>query len=173
MARIADLKLKYRLLMQAYPYRRIDWRPGARLLKPLGETRIALITSAGFFPHGQTPFDPSIRGGDWSCREIPSTVEVQKLLIGQKSDAFDHSGIEADRNLALPIDRLREMAEACELGEVAPRHFSIMGCVLSVSVRNEGASGLFQGEIPQDSADRGSADLQPPGNLGFAHTGTM
>ena len=46
-------------------------------------------------------------------------------------------------------------------------------CVLSVSVRNEGASGLFQGEIPQDSADRGSADLQPPGNLGFAHTGTM
>ncbi len=45
--------------------------------------------------------------------------------------------------------------------------------VLSVSVRNEGASGLFQGEIPQDSADRGSADLQPPGNLGFAHTGTM
>jgi D-proline reductase (dithiol) PrdB len=129
MARLADLKLKYRLFMQAYPYRRIDWRPGARLLKLLGETRIALITSAGFFAPGRPPFDPSIRGGDWSFREIPSTVEGQKLLIGQKSDAFDHSGIEADRNLALPIDRLREMAKAGEIGDVAPRHFSIMGSI--------------------------------------------
>ena len=74
MARLADLKLKYRLLMQAYPYRQIDWRPhpeGARRLsKPLSQSRIALVTSAGFFAPGQTPFDSSIRGGDWSFREI-------------------------------------------------------------------------------------------------------
>lgn len=106
MAHLADLKLKYRLFMQAFPYRRIDWRPGARLSKPLPESKIALVTSAGFWVPGQSPFDPSIRGGDWSFREIFSTVQVQTLLIGQKSDAFDHSGIEADRNLALPVDRL-------------------------------------------------------------------
>ena len=129
MARLADLKLKYRLLMQAYPYRRIDWRPGTRLSKPLSESRIALVTSAGFSAPGQPPFDASILGGDWSFREIATSTPVQSLLIGQKSDAFDHSGIEADKNLAFPLDRLRELAEAGEVGEVSPRHFSIMGSI--------------------------------------------
>lgn len=127
MARLTDLKLKYRLFMQAYHYRHVDWRPGARLQKPLSQSRMALITSAGFYQPGQPPFDASIRGGDWSFREISSTAPVQSLLIAQKSDAFDHSGIEADKNLALPLDRLREMADAGELGSPAPRHFSIMG----------------------------------------------
>jgi D-proline reductase (dithiol) PrdB len=129
MARLADLKLKYRLFMRAYPYRRIDWRPGARLSIPLRQARIALITSAGFFAPGQDPFDASIRGGDWSFREIQSTTPVASLRIGQKSDAFDHAGIEADRNLALPLDRLIELAAAGETGEAAPRHFSIMGSI--------------------------------------------
>lgn len=129
MACLADLKLKYRLLMQAYPYRRVDWRPGARLSKPLSESRISLVTSAGFFVPGQPQFDSSIRGGDWSFREIPSTTPVQSLLIGQKSDAFDHSGIEADRNLALPLDRLRELVGSGEVGDMSLRHFSIMGSI--------------------------------------------
>ena len=129
MARLADLKLRYRMLMQAYPYRRIDWRPGARLSKPLSESRISLVTSAGFFVPGQPPFDSSIRGGDWSFREIPSSTSVQSVLIGQKSDAFDHAGIEADRNLALPLDRLRELAEGGEVGDVSAHHFSIMGSI--------------------------------------------
>ena len=129
MARFADLKLKYRLFMQAYPYRRIDWRPGTRLSKPLSDSRIALVTSAGLSAPGQPPFDESIRGGDWSFRDISSTTPVESLRIGQKSDAFDHSGIEADRNLALPLDRLRELVEAGQVGRASPRHFSIMGSI--------------------------------------------
>jgi D-proline reductase (dithiol) PrdB len=50
-------------------------------------------------------------------------------MIGQKSDAFDHSGIEADKNLALPLDRLRELVEGGKVGDVSPRHFSIMGSI--------------------------------------------
>jgi D-proline reductase (dithiol) PrdB len=129
MARLADLTLKYRLFMQAYPYRRVDWRPGAVLSKSLRESRIALVTSAGFYAPDQPPFDVSIRGGDWSFRQIPYTTPVESLLSGQKSDAFDHGGIEADRNLALPLDRLRELVEAGEVGDAAPRHFSIMGSI--------------------------------------------
>src|SRR5258708_605522 len=120
MAHLSDLSLKYRIFMQAYPYRRIDWRPGARLSKPLNESRIALVTSAGFSPRDQPPFDASIKGGDWSFREITRDAPVQELLIGQKSDAFDHSGIEADRNLALPLDRLRELVADGIVGEAAP-----------------------------------------------------
>jgi D-proline reductase (dithiol) PrdB len=127
MARLSDLKLGYRLFMAAYPYRHIDWRPGAVLTKPLAESRIALVTSAGFYLPDQPPFDRSIRGGDWSFREIPATADVHELRIGQTSDAFDHSGIEADPNLAFPLDRLRELAEAGLIGEPAARHYSIMG----------------------------------------------
>ena len=56
---------------------------------------------------------------------------VATLQIGQSSDAFDHSGIERDRNLALPLDRLRELADAGLVGEAAPRHFSIMGSLIA------------------------------------------
>ncbi len=46
-----------------------------------------------------------------------------------KSDAFDASGIEADKNLALPVDDLREMVREGKLGSVNARHFSFMGSI--------------------------------------------
>ena len=52
MAQLSDLKWKYRLLIQGYPFRRVDWRPGTALRKPLKDARIALLTTAGFYlPH--------------------------------------------------------------------------------------------------------------------------
>ncbi len=129
MARLADLKLTYRLFMQAYPYRRVDWRPGSRLAKPLSRSTIAVVTTAAFYLPEQLPFDRSVRGGDYSYREIPAGTPLSKLLIGHKSDAFDHSGIEADPNLALPLDRLRELSRQGVIGNLAARHFSFMGSI--------------------------------------------
>ena len=131
MAHLSDLKLKYRLLIQGYPFRRVDWRPGTRLTKPLKEARIALVTTAGFYLPNQAPFDQSFRHDDCSYREIPWGTPVNMLQIGQSSDAFDHSGIEADRNLTLPLHRLQELIDAGEVGESAPRHFSIMGSIIA------------------------------------------
>ncbi len=131
MAQLSDLKLKYRLLIQGYPFRRIDWRPGTSLRKPLKDARIALITTAGVYLPSQKPFDQSYRHGDCSFRAIPWGTPVETLQIGQSSDAFDHSGIETDRNLALPLDRLRELVEAGVVGEAAPRQFSIMGSLIA------------------------------------------
>jgi hypothetical protein len=70
-AQLSDLRLEYRLLIQGYPFRRVDWRPGIRLQKPLRDARIALITTAGFYLRGQKPFDQSYRHDDCSFREIP------------------------------------------------------------------------------------------------------
>ena len=131
MAHLADLKLKYRVLIQAYPFRRVDWRPGSRLAIPLSEARIALITTAGLYLPGQRPFDQSFRHDDCSYREIPWGTAVGQFQIGQNSDAFDHWGIEADRNLTFPLDRLQELADTGEIGDAAPRHFSIMGSILA------------------------------------------
>ncbi|TAM79707.1 MAG: hypothetical protein EPN47_18090 [Acidobacteria bacterium] len=129
MAKLSDLKLKYRIFMKTYRYRQFDWRPGAVLQKPLSQSRIAVVTSAAFFRPDQLPFDPSIRGGDYSFREMPVEVDLVTLRIGHKSDAFDHSGIESDKNLALPLDRLRELEAEARIGDVAPRHYSVMGSI--------------------------------------------
>jgi D-proline reductase (dithiol) PrdB len=129
MARLSDLKLKNRLYMQAYPYRHIDWRPAAQLHKPLSDSKISVVTSAAFHSVDQKPFDRTIRGGDYSYREISEDIALEKLRIGHKSDAFDHMGIENDKNLALPLDRLRELKQEGLIGGLAKRHYSFMGSI--------------------------------------------
>ena len=129
MANISDLPLKYRIFMRTYPSTHVDWAPGQRLRKPLATARIAALTTAGLYLPNQSRFDESIRGGDFSYRVIPDSVDVNELRIGHRSDAFDPSGIEADTNVALPLDRFRELAEARVIGSVAPRHFSFMGSI--------------------------------------------
>jgi D-proline reductase (dithiol) PrdB len=78
---------------------------------------------------GDRPFDPTIKGGDFSFRTIPSDVEVASLTEHHRSDSFDHRGIEDDPNVGLPLDPLHALAAACEIGEVAPRHISLMGSI--------------------------------------------
>ncbi len=129
MAHLSDLKLTYRIYMAAYRYRQFDWRPGAVLTKPLAESRIAVVTTAALYRPDQPAFDESVKGGDWSYRELPLDVDLPSLRIAHKSDAFDHTGVERDKNLALPLDRLREMAASGTIGSAAPRHFSFMGSI--------------------------------------------
>ena len=129
MAKISDLKLAYQVFMKAYPYRKVDWPPGARLKKPLSEARVAVVTTAAFFRADQPPFDTSIRGGDYSYRIIPIDTDLSTLNIAHRSDAFDIRGITSDKNLALPLDRLKSLAEDGLIGSVAPRHFSFMGSI--------------------------------------------
>ncbi len=153
MAQISDLPLKYRLFMQAYPYRWIDWRPGTRLTKPLAQTRLAMITTAGYYLPDQQPFDQSIRHDDCSFREIPWGTAIGDLRIGQSSDAFDHAGIEADRNLAFPLDRLRELVSEGIVGEAAPRHFSLMGSIAAPKRLISESGPEIARQLAEDGAD--------------------
>ena len=129
MAKISDLKLAYQVFMRAYPYRRVDWHPGACLEKPLPDARVAVVTTAAYFRPDQPPFDTSVRGGDYSYRVIPLDTDLSTLRIAHKSNAFDIRGIASDKNLALPLDRLKSLAEEGVIGSVAPRHFSFMGSI--------------------------------------------
>ena len=88
---------------------------------------MALVSSAGFSPQGQEPFDATVRGGDPSFRIIDTNTPVSALGESHRSWAFDHSGIQQDANLGFPIDRLKELQSLGEIGEVAPRHLSCMG----------------------------------------------
>jgi D-proline reductase (dithiol) PrdB len=131
MATYRELILKYRLFMKAYPFARyaVDPVPCAKLDKPLSAARVALITTAGFHSPEQPGFDHSIKGGDVSFREISGAVVTSTLIESHKSDAFDHSGVQADRNLAFPLDRFRELEARGAIGALNHRHFSFMGSI--------------------------------------------
>jgi D-proline reductase (dithiol) PrdB len=128
MSKSQELSLALRVFLKTYRWRRIDPVPSASLVKPIAESRVGLVSSAGLVVPGDPPFD-EVRGGDFSYRIIPSDVDVRSLEDHHRSDSFDHSGVKADRNMGLPLDRLHELASAGDIGAVAPRHISLMGSI--------------------------------------------
>ena len=129
MGELSEFPLKYRLFLKTYPWRGLDPVPWTPLKKPLAQSRLVLVSSAGIVTSQQTPFDSAIRGGDPSIREIPSDVDVGTLNETHRSDAFDHTGIRLDPNLAFPADRLHELSAAGVIGSLNHRYLSIMGSV--------------------------------------------
>jgi D-proline reductase (dithiol) PrdB len=135
-ATIDDLDLAERLFIKGYPFKRFAPRPNdpvahavTPLRKPLSECTFALITTAGLSLPEQPPFDMTNRMGDTSFREIPGDISPQLLEMNQRSWSFDHTGVLRDRNLAFPLDRLREMQAHGEISGIAPRSYSFMGSI--------------------------------------------
>lgn len=126
---LSEFPLKYRLFLKTYPWRRVDPVPWAPLKKPLKDSRAAVVSSAGLVGPGQEPFDDSIRGGDFSFREIASDTDVSTLTDTHRSELYDHAGLRRDPNLAFPLDRLRELAASGRIGSINHRHLSFMGSI--------------------------------------------
>ena len=129
MATIDSLRMADRMFVRTYPWRRIDPVPWTALEKPLSACRLALVSSAGMVLPGQAPFDPRVRGGDFSFREIPADAEVRALIDSHRSLAFDHAGMTSDPNLVFPLDRARELAADGFVGSLNGRHLSFMGSI--------------------------------------------
>lgn len=131
MADFSDLPFKYRLLMSAYRWRTIRPTPWAAMRVPITQARVALVTSAGLYRPGTDRDFGTREGDDITFRTLPADVDLGALAMGQTSDAFDRAAIERDRNLALPLDRLRTLHQAGEIGSVAPQHVSFNGSMLA------------------------------------------
>ena len=153
MARLEDLKLAHRLFMKAYRYRSVDWSPGARLLRPLSEARMALVSTAGLHLPDQTAFDLAIKGGDASFRELPGSVDAQELRIAHRSSAFDQTGALKDLNLVFPLDRFRELVGRRELGSLNHRHFSFMGSIIAPGKLISESAPQVAAKLREDQAD--------------------
>lgn len=93
---------------------------------PLAERRVALVTTAGLLPRGGRHYALS----DPSYRVIAGDTTGDDLLMGHTSINFDRSGFQQDVNVVFPIDRLREMAAAGEIGSLASVHYSFMGAAI-------------------------------------------
>ena len=153
MAHIDDLTFAHRLFMKAYPYRHVDWSPGAHLNKPISQSKFALVTTAALHLPWQRPFDHDIRGGDCSFRELAGDLETSQLKIAHRSSAFDQTGAREDRNLVFPLDRFRELVARKALGALNHRHFSFMGSItLPDRLVSETAPAVAQ-LLKQDAVD--------------------
>lgn len=155
MATYADLSLPIRLFMNGFPFTRyaVKDNPIAKLEKPLSECKFALVTTAGLRLANQPPYDRSVKLGDTSFREIPSDANVQTLVEDHKSNSFDHAGIELDKNLALPLDRFRELVEQKKIGALNSRHFSFMGSIVAPKNLIENTAPQAAEELKADGVD--------------------
>jgi D-proline reductase (dithiol) PrdB len=114
---------------------------------PLPQRRIAIVTSAALIKRGDVPF----AFGSGECRLIAGDVPAADLLISHVSINFDRSGWQRDINVVFPIDRLREMAAAGEIGGVADTHYTVMGSTDPAAM--EAAVDQIAGQLKQDRID--------------------
>ncbi|MGI9477360.1 MAG: glycine/sarcosine/betaine reductase selenoprotein B family protein [Hyphomicrobiaceae bacterium] len=91
--------------------------------KPMNERRVAIVSTAGLQRRGDRPFDL----GSADFRVIPGDTPAREIVMSHISTNFDRSGFQADINVALPIDRLRELADNGTIGSAAGYHYSFMG----------------------------------------------
>ena len=152
MAEFGDLVLWERAFMKTYPYRQAHL-PQPAPIRPLRESKAALVTTSGLHLPDQPPFDSSIKGGDCSYRWIPDDVAVGELRIAHHSKSFDQEGIARDRNLCFPLDRFREMVSEGVIGSLNQRHLSFMGSITAPGRLQQQTAPEAARELKQDGVD--------------------
>jgi D-proline reductase (dithiol) PrdB len=102
-----------------------DTVPLATLRKPVSQSRLAFISTAGVQPKGTLPFDVVHPVGDYSFRRVPSIAEPADLEIHQLK--YPTSGANRDLNVIFPIERLRELTDEGTIGALTLNFFSFIG----------------------------------------------
>lgn len=100
----------------------VPWTP---IHKPLRECRVCLITTGGLHLRSDRPFDMNDPQGDPTYRVIPSDARADDLTITH--NYYDHRDADRDFNILLPLDRMRELAAAGQVGGMTRNHYSFMG----------------------------------------------
>ncbi|MCP5058145.1 MAG: hypothetical protein GY937_15675 [bacterium] len=105
----------------------IPWTPVTR---PLAESKVALLSTSGLSMKGDEPFDMEYERqhptrGDSSWRRLRSDATATEIEANHLH--IDTGYVERDLNVALPVDRLRELVDEGSVGASAESHYSIMG----------------------------------------------
>ncbi|MDX2155388.1 MAG: glycine/sarcosine/betaine reductase selenoprotein B family protein [Hyphomicrobiaceae bacterium] len=104
-----------------YDWSRFDDAPLTPLGKPLSACVVSLLTSGGVSRCGMPPFQADARN-DLRLDSVAPDAPSNDFRI--HDSYYDHADADVDLNCVFPIDRLRELAAAGEIGAVAPRLWS-------------------------------------------------
>ncbi|MCH8197530.1 MAG: selenoprotein B glycine/betaine/sarcosine/D-proline reductase [Proteobacteria bacterium] len=121
MVRLSDLpdyEASHLLAKRCPPFKTQPWVKGPALK----ERRLGVVTTAGVHSPGERTFNFI----DASYRVIAGDIDGSDLLMSHTSVNFDRSGFQQDVNVVFPIDRLRELEAAGEIGSLARFHYTFM-----------------------------------------------
>ena len=127
---LSEIQRKSMLMWPCVEHDDAPWTPMA---KPLYDSKVALVTTAGLHVRGDKPFISAHNGGDTSFRIIPRGAGAADILQSHTSIGFDHTGIYRDINVTFPIDRLQEMVEQGKIGSLSDNYYSFMGALRDVT----------------------------------------
>ena len=118
----------WQTINQRYPGSMItkaDYVPLARLMKPLNEARLTLISSCGVHMKSDRPMDVCHPFGEFTFRRVPSGAKHSDLIIHQLK--YPHDDADLDINVIFPIERLQELAAEGMIGGLTRNFFSFIG----------------------------------------------
>ncbi len=107
--------------------------PFSPLCKPLKQSKVALLSSAGIALKTDRPFDQEGERrnpwwGDPSYRILPKSTTQEDVRLYHLH--IDPRPAEQDLNCLFPLARLKELEQLGEIGAAAEQHFSMMGYIL-------------------------------------------
>lgn len=92
----------------------------------LSRARLALVTTAGgYLRDSQEPFDAPNVMGDYSIRTFPVSTPLEALAFAH--DHYDHTAVNADPQVLVPLRHLADLAREGVIGELAPTVVSYSG----------------------------------------------
>ena len=133
MPRLDTLSEVQRRTLEFFPCLEHDDTPWVALDKPLSQSKVALVTSAGLHLRDDQPFTRDTPGGESTYRVIPSDCNPSDVVQSHFSIGFDHTGIYRDLNVTFPVDRLRELKERGDIGSLSANYYSFMGALRDAS----------------------------------------
>ncbi|MGH8945179.1 MAG: glycine/sarcosine/betaine reductase selenoprotein B family protein [Acidimicrobiia bacterium] len=110
---------------QASNPRVVETQEFTPLSKPLSESKVALIGSAGVHLDDQEPFHVETVAGDPTHRLLPDDLDTGRLRFTHTH--YDTSSAEADPNVVFPLDPLHEAVAEGRIGSASSVHIGMMG----------------------------------------------
>jgi D-proline reductase (dithiol) PrdB len=107
-----------------------DFVPLAELKKPLSESRLTFVSTAGVQSKNSVPFDTVHPISDYTFRPVPSDSKPLDLEIHQLK--YPTVGAKRDLNVIFPIERLQELAKEKIIGGLTKNFFSFIGYNMDV-----------------------------------------
>lgn len=95
------------------------WTP---VTKEIKDMKVAIATAAGVHLKADKRFNLA---GDFTFRKVPGEAPSSELMVSH--GGYDNGDVNKDINCMFPIDRLKELAEAGFIKEVADTHIGFMG----------------------------------------------
>ncbi len=97
----------------------------------LSQSRLVLISSAGgYLKDTQEPFDAPHPYGDYTLRTFPLDTPFDALAYAH--DHYDHTAVNTDPQVLLPLRHLRDLEKTGVIGEVMPTVISYSGYLTDV-----------------------------------------